>query len=387
MPDRKRIITIGGTLFAIAGIGFFMQNGQSGPGQAAMNKAASDPVEILDISSTEPTAADTRETSEVEASSTANPTEAEATPDTALMDSIAEEPAPEVETSTSAGDDPAIPNSKQAQARKEAAQTIFESAALDDPVITVAPEVTPENSEASTDQAIEGPDETQTCDPEMKVETVAAALVNVSIHAECLPNERVTLEHAEMVFTEATDAEGKLEVTIPALVEDARITATFVDDHAVSASATVSSLEFYDRAVIQSSNDSAVTLHALEYGAEHTDRGHIWSEATGGIENAATGKGGFLITLGDPSMDNARVAQVYSFPTGIAQEEGQVELSVEIEVTDRNCGRTVDAKAMQRSAAGELDIKSLSLTMPDCDAIGDLLVLKNLVNDLKVARN
>ena len=66
--------------------------------------------------------------------------------------------------------------------------------------------------------------------------------------------------------------------------------------------------------------------------------------------------------------------------------EGDVELSVEAEVTQNNCDRDVEAQTIQISAGGKPLVQDLVLAMPGCDATGDFLVLKNLVNDLKIAR-
>lgn len=389
MPDRKRIITIGGTLAAIAGIGFFMQSGQSP--QTDMAMSANAPIEVLEISDAELTASDMQETPQPESTAPAAEeiaaTEAEtAGADAAAMETaaLADEPAIQM---------PAMPEYRQnAAATAPAAQpqpgaqpetqpdALATTAGLSDNVITVAPE---------NDAAVPMPSDNadMACSPEMTAEPMAAALVKIVLKATCLPNERVTMEHAGMSFTEATDAEGMLELSVPALEEQAEFSARFLDGHTVTASAKVNSLAFYDRAVIQSDSDSAVSLHALEYGAGYEDAGHVWAQAGGGIEKAATGKGGFMILLGDPSMDKGRIAEVYTFPTGIAQENGDVELSVEISVTEMNCGRPIKAQSLQTVTNGAVDVQTLELTMPDCDAVGDFLVLKNLVNDLKVARN
>ena len=79
------------------------------------------------------------------------------------------------------------------------------------------------------------------------------------------------------------------------------------------------------------------------------------------------------------------MAQVYTFPSAMAEESGNVELSVEIEVTNSNCGLEIEAQALQVKAGAQPKVQTLDLTMPDCDAVGDFLVLKNLVDDLKVA--
>ena len=62
-------------------------------------------------------------------------------------------------------------------------------------------------------------------------------------------------------------------------------------------------------------------------------------------------------------------------------------MSVEAEITQANCGRDVEAQSIQKTADGELKTQDLVLAMPDCNTVGDFLVLKNLLNDLKIAGN
>ena len=50
---------------------------------------------------------------------------------------------------------------------------------------------------------------------------MAAAMVKLKLDAACLPNERLTVHHNGMIFTEATDDKGQLNVTVPALAEEA----------------------------------------------------------------------------------------------------------------------------------------------------------------------
>lgn len=256
-----------------------------------------------------------------------------------------------------------------------------------------------ESSDASVEMAAYEPSDTPAeptlrsqpamtgaCEITMSAAPQAAALVDLALDAPCLPNERVTFHHEGMMFTETTDAEGKLQLSVPALKENATFIAAFANGEGTTADATVTSLSFYDRAIVQSDFDSGVGLHALEYGAGYDDDGHISAQTAGDISDAATGQGGFLMTLGNPDVSEALMAQVYSFPTGFAKSEGDVALSVEIEVTEANCGRDVDAQTLQ-AHDGALKVQTLELTMPDCDAVGDFLVLKNIVDDLRVASN
>jgi hypothetical protein len=64
---------------------------------------------------------------------------------------------------------------------------------------------------------------------------------------------------------------------------------------------------------------------------------------------------------------------------------GDIQLEIEAEVTDATCGREISAQSLQVTEAGAPRVQELQLTMPDCDAIGDFLVLKNVLEDLKVA--
>jgi hypothetical protein len=56
-------------------------------------------------------------------------------------------------------------------------------------------------------------------------------------------------------------------------------------------------------------------------------------------------------------------------------------------VTKINCGRDIQAQSLEMRDAGQLKSQNLSLSVPGCDAVGDFLVLNNLLEDLKVARN
>ena len=80
------------------------------------------------------------------------------------------------------------------------------------------------------------------------------------------------------------------------------------------------------------------------------------------------------------------MAEVYTFPTGVAQQSGNVELTVEAEVTQANCGRDITAQSLEVTGSAPLRVRDLELAMPVCDAVGDFLVLKNMVNDLKIAQ-
>ena len=139
--------------------------------------------------------------------------------------------------------------------------------------------------------------------------------------------------------------------------------------------------------MVQWIGQSGLQLHARENGADYGEEGHVWAGAARDTAHAALGQGGFLTRLGDARAAEPLLAEVYTFPSGMLQDAAQVALSVEAEVTAENCGKDVEAQTLQVSALGEMRTQDLVLAIPECDARGDFLVLKNLLNDLSIAAN
>ena len=215
---------------------------------------------------------------------------------------------------------------------------------------------------------------------------MATAMVEVTLSAPCQPNTGFTLHHNGMMFTAVTGDQGESTLSVPALTEAAVFIAAFEDGQGAIATATVDTLALYDRFVVQWRGGAALHVHALEYGADFGGSGHVWAGASQDMTRALKGEGGFITSLGEPDMDQALRAEVYTFPTGAAAQGGEVHLQIEAEVTDTNCGRDLEAQSIAIGVNG-LNVQDIVLAMPDCDGVGDFLVLKNLFNDLKIASN
>lgn len=214
---------------------------------------------------------------------------------------------------------------------------------------------------------------------------VAAAMVNLDLEAPCLPNERVTIHHNGMIFTETTSVEGSLNLRVPALTKEAVFILAFSNGDGVVAQATVEEMDEFSRSVLQWRGNSGFQIHAREFGAGYGEEGHIWQGAPGDIADAVTGSGGIITRHGDPDTPEPLLAEVYTFPKLIEGRSGNVALSVETEVTETNCGLEVEAQALETDLRGGLKTKNMTLAVPDCDAVGTFLVLNNLLQDLKVA--
>ena len=325
--DIKRIVMAGGVLATAGAIGFVMQNGES-----AKARYAGAPVP--DISGTQ---SDPMEVTDIKlTSATSKPIVSEAVATKPMSESVAE-------------------------AIEAPAQEIDE------------PEIA-------------GP--ASLCDISMNAVPSAAAMVDVSLKADCYPNERVTFHHNGMMFTHATDRDGNLDLSIPALSENAVIIVAFAIGEGALANAKVPSLADYDRMVVRSKAKSNLHINAFEFGANFREDGHVNVKSERTIEHAEQGLGGFITVLGDKAQGEALVAEVYTFPTNTSQAQGDVHVSVDANVTIANCGLRIEAQTLEVSRAGKMKkVQDLSLPIPGCDAVGDFLVLQNLIQDLKVARN
>ncbi|MEM5541388.1 hypothetical protein WNY61_01440 [Sulfitobacter sp. AS92] len=228
---------------------------------------------------------------------------------------------------------------------------------------------------------------TAACDITAEAEAVAAAMVKLTLDAACLPNERLTVHHNGMIFTEVTDDKGQLRVTVPALSEEAVFILAFGNGDGAVAQTSVSELSGFNRIVLQWKGAAGFELHAREFGADYGDAGHVWSGAPRDMTAAVLGEGGFMTRNGDTNTSDPLMAEVYSFPVATAAQEGDVALSVEAEVSEANCGLEIEAQALELRGSDQVKTQNLTFAVPDCDAVGNFLVLNNLLQDLKVAQN
>ncbi|WP_136441970.1 translocase [Pacificoceanicola onchidii] len=223
------------------------------------------------------------------------------------------------------------------------------------------------------------------CAISMEATTSAGAMVSLAVDAPCNANERVTIHHHGMMFTDVMAEDGSLNIAVPALTENALFIAAFSNGEGATASAEVTSLAFYDRVAVQWKGDTGLQLHAREFAADYFTTGHVWAESSGDLAAAANGEGGFLVRLGETNAPDALMAEVYTFPSGTAKKSGDILLSVEAEVTEVNCDAQVEAQTLDVRGGEALRVGDLTLEIPACDSVGDFLVLKNIVQDLKVA--
>lgn len=325
MVVKKSVLTGVSTLAIALGIGFVMQNGETADklyGQAAEAPAEAAGASVLDVEAIELTSAEQVATEELA---------------------------------------PVLPKEDE---------VVLAAAA--------APElVTPEETDVLPAEPA--------CNISLNARPMAGAMVSLALDAPCQPNERLTVHHSGMLFTETTNEEGGMTIVVPALQEEAVFIVAFAIGDGAVAQTQVADLDAFDRTVLQWRGNNAFSLHAREFGADYGSEGHIWGGSERDLSGIATGDSGFMFQLGDTSAGEPLLAEVYTYPSSRSVKEGTISLSVEAEVTDLNCGAEIEAQTLERQFDGTIKSQDLTLSVPECSAIGDFLVLNNLVSDLKVA--
>ncbi len=241
---------------------------------------------------------------------------------------------------------------------------------------------------SDTDDAVVAPKTTRieprqkpaqkSCNLSARAVAVPGAQARLTIKSPCRGNERISIHHSGLTLTQVTDQNGTLRVTIPALSEYAIFLISFPDQTGTVATTHVPDLKDYDRVALQWKGDKALQIHALEFGASYGGEGHVWS-------NSATAGAGSVVSLGHSGLTDAQNIEVYSFPAGQSQQSGTIDLTVEAEVTENNCGHTLNVQSIELRANTGLRSRDLSVAVPDCSQLGEFLVLNNLLQDLTIA--
>ena len=366
MEKFRKYFAVGGTVLCALAIGFVMQFGQDVPTAQAPVQAAATPTLAPVVVETQP----------LDGAEATGPVETAAVDPS--VDSTVTDMAPET-----APDQPEVTSNDAGVALQDVALTAATPPANVPRALPPLPRATPARLNGP-ESAPADPDTPQLgCALLAQATETQMAMVRITVAAPCYPNERLTVHHNGMMFTETTDDTGGLVVDVPALTEHAIFILALSNGKGAVAQAHVPAIAGYDRVALQWSGDNGFQIHAREYGADYGDRGHVWSGSTPAFD----GTSGFVTRLGDPDTFSPQVAEVYSFPTATATRPGTVTMSIEAEVSQANCGRDVSAQVLRLAPDHTMHTRDLILSVPGCDAIGDFLVLNNLVEDLKIAGN
>jgi hypothetical protein len=223
------------------------------------------------------------------------------------------------------------------------------------------------------------------CEISFNAEPRPAAMVALTFEAPCHSGEDVGFEHGDLRFSELLGPDGSLMILVPVMTETAVFTARLDDGQMASVETRVTDFASFERIAVVWKGATGLQLHALENGATYGEPGHVWAEQPGETEMATQGAGGFVSVLG--SSADGYAADVYTYPAGLMVGEMGPDISIEAQVMENTCGTRIAGTILRSNAIGAPNVENLSMAVPDCDAVGEYLVLKNLPQELKLARN
>lgn len=223
--------------------------------------------------------------------------------------------------------------------------------------------------------------EKQACDITLDLMEEPNAMIGITLLAPCQPNQRLVIRHAGLAITAQTTATGSMFTSLPAMETAAKVEMSFADGSKAENQIAVPGLATLRRFGVQWQGDDAFQVHAFEDGASYADPGHVSAADPHQPPAGLAATGGFLTLVGDGTTENPLMAEIYTLPSDPAAKP---EVVVEASVTAKTCGRELLGETLT-SSGGVTFVTDLTLAMPECDAIGDYLMLKNLMLDLSMA--
>ena len=216
--------------------------------------------------------------------------------------------------------------------------------------------------------------------PACETDALAAAApqgrVAVTVLAGCRVNAGVSITQGPLNFSARTDGDGWLSLEMPALSTHTVTRIRFDDGTTLEARAEVPDAAHYVHTTLHWIGAQDLALHAYENGAAFDAPGHLHAGVVQGV--------GRFETLGDTSLPGARMVEIYTAPRS-PDAPLAVTISVEAEVTYANCGREAWAELATDSAATPTEPLNLRLRLPDCDAVGDFVVMDDMLDNMQVA--
>lgn len=202
-----------------------------------------------------------------------------------------------------------------------------------------------------------------TCLPNLMLEETPNGDLSIDLHAPCHASTPVELRVNSLVADVKTDATGRLNQRIPALSPEVSVVVR-LGERTLSAQMALAKSDAQQLVALAWSGPQTFFIRADSTGAGG-------DEIPGAFTRVGHGEGASFEIFSSSALDSLGASIV--------------RLSVETKVTEENCGRHVSTLAYQTSYLGDLRPTEIAYTMPDCDRVGDVVRLQNLLRDMRLA--
>ena len=209
------------------------------------------------------------------------------------------------------------------------------------------------------------------CAVSMSLGPAPLAMVDLVLAAPCNRGERVVIRYSGLSFTSVTGSDGMLRLQLPAMEASMLIAAYLDGSEVVLGKVESPDVAVHPRLAIVMSHPAHFDLRALEGEVVHVGASAPRAEAA----NAR------VQILGVNAVADPIITQIYSFP---GSDLTASDLSVELRITPETCGRTLPMTSVL-AHEGRIARAERAVTVPLCGTSGDILVLKNLLDDLALA--
>ncbi len=216
------------------------------------------------------------------------------------------------------------------------------------------------------------------CMPLMRLDDEPSAMIRLLVNAPCHIGQDFEVNYGEMRFTGRIGDDGAYIEYIPSLMETAQVSINFPDGHTISETETIPDASLYRRVALVGEGLNDFQLHAWSNGANYGDVGHVYMNSPGNIGAVE----GHMMVLGDKNFPSSNVAQVFSAPIINDLIESYPLITIEAFVNEMNCGKRYTILTIT-SDAGVVNNTPITMTMPGCEAMGELIILPLEFDHLK----
>jgi hypothetical protein len=221
------------------------------------------------------------------------------------------------------------------------------------------------------------------CSINLTAKPLRGARIKLELVAPCHKNKVATITHVSLRFNEIVDDSGMITIIIPVLSDPANIEVSFADGISKSISTPVKDLSSAQRTVIAWSGNIDLQLHVDENAFDVSQSKEITTLSARSYKESYLQGGGYLTTLGNADVENGKFIQIYSTDN---PNEMFVDFTVVINSPNNWCGAKFLIKTVRYTVDLGPQFASKNVSVRNCSAKNESIVLKNMLRNLIVAQ-